>query len=203
MKRITFTIMLCCTIIISGCSEQDKKWKEASALNTIYAYQTYDSLFPDSQHHEEILIKSDILRKSFGAKCLVVIRNWNKDPRDGNINYLGSVNHQVQGWYDIMTPMRPTIYLWRELPLLGDVIFKEDRDKNNIKTNIIYLEKSGYEGHYIPVEKMLTMTDEEIANLYYIDFNNQTEKGENPDSGYIVHVNGDKWIEKGIINNNK
>ncbi len=203
MKKVIIPTILYCLFFLTNCSTQEKKWKETTKINTILAYHAYDSLFPANPHQSEALSKIDTIRKSFRVKCLVVIRNGKKDPRDGNINYLGTVQHQQVGWYDIKSPVRPTIYLWRDLPLFGDVIFKDTRDEKKIKTNIIYLEKLGYEDIYFPVETMSTMTDEDIAKLYNIDFIDKSGTEANNSPVYTVRVNGDKWTEKGIYNNNK
>lgn len=203
MKKLVIFSFLFCFILLFGCSKQESKWKETTASNTIFAYHKYDSLFPNSSHHKEALDKIDLIRKSFSAKCLVVIRNGKQDPRDGNITYIGTVQHQQSGWFDIKSPMRPTIYLWRDLPQFGDVIFKETRDENKIKTNVIYLERLENLNSYVPQEIISDLTDEQIAKLYNIDYENTMKVDNNSGSSWTVHVNGEKWSEKGIINNNK
>jgi hypothetical protein len=203
MKKLLLLNLVFGCIFLLSCSKQESKWKETTASNTINAYHKFDSLFPNSSHHKEVIENIDLIRKTYGVKCLVVIRNGIQDPRNGNITYIGTVQHQQSGWFDIKSPMRPAIYLWRDLPEFGDVIFKDTRDKYKIERNVIYFEGMGNVNLYVPQEIVSDLTDEQIAKQYYIDYIDSLKSEQNSGTSYTVHTDGEKWIQKGIYNNNK
>ena len=50
MEKLKITIVLSCLIFLLGCSNQESKWKETKATNTISAYETFMKKFPDSKY---------------------------------------------------------------------------------------------------------------------------------------------------------